>query len=88
LVGPIEFFAKLRGATSPPVLTGAQIKFMTLNLDYSIEKAKRELGYRPTMDFQDGIKIALDWITGKEVKGRRSEVRENASDLRPLTSDA
>ena len=38
---------------------------MGLNLDYSIEKAKRMLGYRPTVDFQDGIKIALDWITGK-----------------------
>ena len=26
--------------------TAAQIKFMTLNLDYSIAKAKRVLGYR------------------------------------------
>jgi nucleoside-diphosphate-sugar epimerase len=87
-VGPVERVAKLMGRQSAPLVTHARMKFMTLNLDYSIEKAKRELGYRPTMDFQDGIKIALDWITGKEVKGRRSEVRENASDLRPLTSDA
>jgi nucleoside-diphosphate-sugar epimerase len=65
LVGPIEFFAKLRGATSPPVLTGAQIKFMTLNLDYSIDKARRVLDYDPPVDFQDGIRVALDHLTGK-----------------------
>ena len=39
---------------------------MTINLDYSIEKAKQQLGYQPTVDFQDGIQIALDWITGKQ----------------------
>ena len=47
LVGPIERIAKLRGRKDPPFLTRAQIKFMTLNLDYSIAKAKRVLGYAP-----------------------------------------
>ena len=65
LVRPIEGLARLRGATKPPLLTAAQIKFMTLNLDYSIAKAKRVLGYRPQVDFHDGIRVALDEITGK-----------------------
>jgi nucleoside-diphosphate-sugar epimerase len=65
LVGPIEGLARLRGATQPPLLTRAQIKFMTLNLDYSIAKAKRVLGYAPQVDFRDGIRIALDDLTGK-----------------------
>jgi nucleoside-diphosphate-sugar epimerase len=65
LVRPIEGWARLRGATEPPLLTRAQIKFMTLNLDYSIAKAKRVLGYRPQVDFRDGIRIALDDATGK-----------------------
>jgi nucleoside-diphosphate-sugar epimerase len=65
LVGPIEGLARLRGATEPPLLTRAQIKFMTLNLDYSIAKAKRVLGYQPQVDFRDGIRIALDDLTGK-----------------------
>jgi nucleoside-diphosphate-sugar epimerase len=65
LVGPIEGLARLRGATSPPLLTRAQIKFMTLNLDYSIAKAKRVLGYAPQVDFRDGIRVALDDLTGK-----------------------
>jgi nucleoside-diphosphate-sugar epimerase len=59
LVGPIERIARRRGQETPPALTRAQIKFMTLNLDYSISKAKRVLGYQGTRDFQDGIKEAL-----------------------------
>jgi nucleoside-diphosphate-sugar epimerase len=65
LVGPVERIAKLRGRQDPPFLTRAQIKFMTLNLDYSIAKAKRVLGYAPQVDFRDGIRIALDDLTGK-----------------------
>jgi nucleoside-diphosphate-sugar epimerase len=65
LVGPIERIAKLRGRETPPFLTRAQIKFMTLNLDYSIAKAKRVLGYEPRVDFHEGIRIALDDLTGR-----------------------
>lgn len=64
IVKPIEWFARLRGKKTPPLLTNAQIKFMTLNLDFSIAKAKKELGYQPRVDFRDGIRIALDDITG------------------------
>jgi nucleoside-diphosphate-sugar epimerase len=65
LVRPIEGLARLRGATEPPLLTGAQIKFMTLNLDFSIAKAKRMLGYQPRFDFREGIRVALENTTGK-----------------------
>jgi hypothetical protein len=65
IVGPIESIARLKGQETPPLLTRAQIKFLTLNLDFSIEKAKRLLGYRPRVDFQDGIIAALDYATGK-----------------------
>jgi nucleoside-diphosphate-sugar epimerase len=65
LVHPIEGLAKLRAATEPPLLTGAQIKFMTLNLDFSIAKAKRLLGYQPQVDFRDGIRVALEDAGGK-----------------------
>jgi nucleoside-diphosphate-sugar epimerase len=65
LVKPIEGIARARGAEKPPLLTAAQIKFMTLNLDYSIGKAKRVLGYRPAVDFREGLRIALDDLAGK-----------------------
>ncbi len=64
LVGPMETFAKLTGAAQAPLLTGARIKFMTLNLDFSIAKAKRVLGYQPRVDFRDGIRETLDAATG------------------------
>ena len=54
--------AKARGAETAPLLTQARIKFLTLNLDFSIDKAKRVLGYEPRVDFQEGIHKALDWL--------------------------
>jgi nucleoside-diphosphate-sugar epimerase len=65
IVDPIEAIARLRGRQTPPILTRGQIKFLTQNLDYSIAKAKRVLGYRPRVDFQEGIVAALDSITGR-----------------------
>ena len=64
--------AVMRGRQTPPLLTRAQIKFMTLNLDFSIAKAKRLLGYRPRVDFRDGIVAALDFTTGKSKAQRET----------------
>lgn len=61
----IERIARRRGRKDAPILTRGRLKFMTLHQDYSIEKAKRVLGYQPRVDFQDGIRAALDWATGK-----------------------
>ncbi|MEM1227223.1 MAG: NAD(P)-dependent oxidoreductase [Planctomycetota bacterium] len=57
----METFARLRRSAKPPLLTGATMKFMVLNLNFSIDKAKRLLGYEPKVDFRDGIREALDW---------------------------
>jgi nucleoside-diphosphate-sugar epimerase len=70
IVGPVEAIARLRGRQTPPILTRGQIKFLTQNLDYSIAKAKRVLGYRPRVDFQDGIVATLDAMTGKSTRRR------------------
>jgi nucleoside-diphosphate-sugar epimerase len=50
-----ETKAKLRGAKEAPRYTRARLKFLGLNLDFSIEKAKRELGYQPRTSFDDGM---------------------------------
>jgi nucleoside-diphosphate-sugar epimerase len=65
IVGPIERIARLRGRQTPPILTHGQIKFLTQNLDFSIAKAKRLLGYQPRVDFRQGIVTALDALTEK-----------------------
>jgi nucleoside-diphosphate-sugar epimerase len=67
VVGLIEGFAKARGAETAPLLTKARIKFLTLNLDFSIDKARQRLGYRPRVDFQEGIRHALDWARAEKM---------------------
>jgi nucleoside-diphosphate-sugar epimerase len=74
MVRPIEAIARLRGLERSPLLTRAQMKYLTTNLEFSIEKAKRVLGYRPRVDYQQGIVEALDEITG------RNAVRESNSE--------
>jgi nucleoside-diphosphate-sugar epimerase len=54
-----EGVAKLCGAKHPPLINKARYKFLALNLDYSIEKARRVLGYRPPFTFEQGIEQAM-----------------------------
>ena len=61
LVVFVEGLAKLRGATEAPFVTRASIKFLNQNLDFSIEKAGRVLGFDPRDDFQEGMSQALEW---------------------------
>jgi nucleoside-diphosphate-sugar epimerase len=46
-----------RKALLPP----ARYKFLLLNLEFSIEKAKRELGYRPPFTFEQGMAETIAW---------------------------
>ncbi len=57
----LEGTYRLCGAKHAPILSSARIKFLGLNLDYSIEKARRTLGYDPAVDFQDGLQNTLEW---------------------------
>lgn len=56
-----EGIAKMRGAKESPRFNFTALKFLGMNLDFSIEKAKRELGYRPKVNFADAISETLDW---------------------------
>jgi nucleoside-diphosphate-sugar epimerase len=44
------------------LLTQARLKFLGLNLDFSIEKAKRELGYQPRITFDQGMEKTIAWV--------------------------
>jgi nucleoside-diphosphate-sugar epimerase len=54
--------ARARGDSQPPRLTQARLKFLGLNLDFSIEKARRELGYRPRYTFAQGMAETVAWL--------------------------
>lgn len=57
----MERRARRQGAKEAPRLTQARLKFMGLNLDFSIAKAKRELGYQPRVPFDEAIKQTMAW---------------------------
>ena len=52
---------RMLGKQEAPILNGARIKFLGLNLDFSIEKAIKKLGYQPKVKFAEGINEAIDW---------------------------
>jgi nucleoside-diphosphate-sugar epimerase len=58
----MEGRARKRGDPQPPRLTQGRLKFLGLNLDFSIEKARRVLGYRPRVSFADGMRQTVDWL--------------------------
>ena len=85
LVKPIEGMARLRGATKPPLLTAAQIKFMTLNLDYSIAKAKRVLGYRAARRFSRRHPDCARRSDGQESGGRTASQKRPRFSCEPIS---
>jgi nucleoside-diphosphate-sugar epimerase len=48
-----------------PWIPPARLKFLSLNLDFSIEKAQRELGYRPRVSFEQGLRETIAWYREK-----------------------
>ncbi|MFL5241045.1 MAG: NAD-dependent epimerase/dehydratase family protein [Gemmataceae bacterium] len=57
----LEKRARKKGFKEPPMLTQARVKFLGLNLDFSIDKARRELGYKPSTPFDDAIRRTMAW---------------------------
>ena len=62
LAGAMEKIWKLLGKQSAPLVNSARIKFLGLNLDFSIEKATEQLGYKPSTDFADAMKLTVEWF--------------------------
>jgi nucleoside-diphosphate-sugar epimerase len=58
----MEGRARKRGDPQPPRVTQGRLKFLGLNLDFSIDKAKRVLGYQPRVTFADGMRETVDWL--------------------------
>lgn len=48
------------GKTEAPLVNMARYKFLALNLDFSIGKARRVLGYEPAVPFEEGMRQAVE----------------------------
>lgn len=60
----LEVVFKLMNSKRPPVLTRFAVAALAGSRSYSIEKAKRELGYIPDTDTEKGLKEMEDWVSG------------------------
>jgi len=50
------------GKEEAPLLSNARFNFLGRNLDFSIEKARRELGYQPRLKFREAMQQTIDWF--------------------------
>ena len=57
----MESGARKRGDKEPPLLTQARVKFLGLNLDFSIAKARQVIGYNPRFTFDAGMRETVAW---------------------------
>jgi nucleoside-diphosphate-sugar epimerase len=65
----LERIAKRRGSTRPPLVNKARYKFLGLNLDFSIEKARRLLGYEPPFSTEQGLVASMaDFLKTPEAR--------------------
>jgi len=46
----------------PPLITQVALKFAGLNLDFSIAKARTQLGFAPATDFNTGMAKTIEWF--------------------------
>lgn len=58
----LEFTFKLTGSKKPPVLTRFAVAALAGSRSYSIDKARRELGYVPAVPLDEGMKRMKDWV--------------------------
>lgn len=63
----LEGLWKLLGKQEAPLLSNARIKFLGLNLDYCIDKARRDLGYDPQIDYQQAMQETIDWFRSQQM---------------------
>jgi nucleoside-diphosphate-sugar epimerase len=58
----LEIVFKLKKSKKPPVLTKMAVAALSGSRSYSIEKARRELGYGPSVNIDDGMDELRDWV--------------------------
>lgn len=58
----METIWKLARRTSRPLLTTYTVKNLGSRLRFSIDKAERELGWRPPVSYPEGMRRTMDWL--------------------------
>jgi 2-alkyl-3-oxoalkanoate reductase len=58
----METLFRMVHSQNPPVLTRFAVAALAGSRSYSIEKARREIGYKPTVNMDEGLNQLADWI--------------------------
>jgi len=58
----MEGSAKLMRKKEPPLLTKTRLKFLSLNLEFDISKAKEQLGFKNNVSIDEGLITTKQWI--------------------------
>ena len=64
----MEFFGKLMGKKERPLLTTYMVKNLGSRLRFSIDKAKRELGWTPKISYRDGFTKTMIWLKTLDIQ--------------------
>lgn len=54
-------------ANQSPWLTRDKVTNVCSHRDFSIQKAARELGYQPRVDFAAGLAFTIDWMKARGI---------------------
>jgi nucleoside-diphosphate-sugar epimerase len=57
-----ERVGRLIGVRQAPMMNISRLRFLYYNQHYSIEKARRELGYEPRVAYREGLTATLEWF--------------------------
>lgn len=60
---------RLLGRTDRPFLTRLLVELMGTDQNVSIDKARQQIGYRPRVSFEEGIRYTGDWLRQSGVLG-------------------
>jgi len=64
-----ENYYRLLGRTERPPITRMMVELMGTDQSFSIEKARQELGYRPRVNFEEGIQHMGRWLHQERLLG-------------------
>ena len=62
LCNVLEGIARAIKSKTPPFITKTRIKFLSLNLDFDIEKTRKDLRYDPRVSIEEGLKRTKAWM--------------------------
>ena len=63
----LEIAYRALGKKEAPLPSLAMVKFMGLNLDYSIDKARGQLRYDPPTTFEEGMDKTFEWLRAEDM---------------------